>query len=243
MKYLLYLLTSLCAHLSYAQTSRIEVRYFDIHNQETPDTSAALYKQTIEIQSPLNDNKGTLFYYIDDTLMTIAPSNNLEQKMWYGNVTHYRPTGELLTTSMYKNGMKHGRTLQFFLNGQAAVKAYFMNDSMISAAFYTQEGKDTSENLFRRRPVAHPDYKKIINTNLRYPTAAKNAGIAGRIMVAIIIDKDGSILQIEVEKHPGGGLAEEAVRVISLLPNFTPGIIDGLAAKDLLRIPIDFKLE
>ena len=85
-------------------------------------------------------------------------------------------------------------------------------------------------------------YQDIINQNLRYPAMARANGIEGRVMVSFVVEADGSITDVRFEKDPGGGLGEEAVRVVRLLPKFTPALLAGKPVKSRFRIPISFSL-
>ena len=65
-----------------------------------------------------------------------------------------------------------------------------------------------------------------INKNFRYPEFAQKTGIQGRVFVQFIIDKDGSIVGIRT-RGPHPILEIEAKRIISILPKFIPGYVDG----------------
>ena len=81
-----------------------------------------------------------------------------------------------------------------------------------------------------------------INKNFRYPEFAQKTGIQGRVFVQFIIDKDGSIVGIKT-RGPHPILEIEAKRIISLLPKFIPGHVDGKAVRVPFSMPITFKLQ
>lgn len=87
------------------------------------------------------------------------------------------------------------------------------------------------------------NYQHIINQALRYPVLAKSNEIEGTVMLSFVVETDGSVTDIKYEKDPGGGLAEEAVRVIKLLPKFTPAVLGGKPVRSRHRIPIIFSLQ
>ena len=78
--------------------------------------------------------------------------------------------------------------------------------------------------------------------NFRYPEFAQKTGIQGRVFVQFIIDKDGSIVGIRT-RGPHPILEIEAKRIISILPKFIPGYVDGKAVKVPFSMPITFKLQ
>ena len=81
-----------------------------------------------------------------------------------------------------------------------------------------------------------------INKNFRYPEFAQKTGIQGRVFVRFIIDKDGSIVGIRT-RGPHPILEIEAKRIISILPKFIPGYVDGKAVRVPFSVPITFKLQ
>ena len=81
-----------------------------------------------------------------------------------------------------------------------------------------------------------------INKNFRYPEFAQKTGIQGRVFVQFIIDKDGSIVGIKT-RGPHPILEIEAKRIISILPKFIPGYVDGKAVRVHLSTSITFKLQ
>ena len=81
-----------------------------------------------------------------------------------------------------------------------------------------------------------------INKNFRYPEFAQKTGIQGRVFVQFIIDKDGSIVGIKT-RGPHPILEIEAKRIISILPKFIPGYVNGKAVRVPFSMPITFKLQ
>lgn len=85
---------------------------------------------------------------------------------------------------------------------------------------------------------------KHIKKNQQYPEKAMEDGIQGRVSVLFVIDKDGSITNVQVRGPKGGELLEkEAQRVIEKLPKFKPGMQRGKPVKVKYSQPITFKLQ
>jgi periplasmic protein TonB len=77
-----------------------------------------------------------------------------------------------------------------------------------------------------------------------YPEAAKLNNITGRVMVKMVIEKDGSVSHVEILQGVDPLLDAEAVRVVSTLPKFEkPGILKGKPVAVNYMIPITFKLQ
>jgi protein TonB len=83
---------------------------------------------------------------------------------------------------------------------------------------------------------------KYLSTNTSYPTAAREAGISGIVYVTFIIETDGSVSSIAVLRSVAGGCTEEAVRVVSEMPTWTPGKQRGKPVRVRMNLPVKFTL-
>lgn len=83
---------------------------------------------------------------------------------------------------------------------------------------------------------------KFVANNVKYPQEAKDKEIDGRVFVSFVVEKDGSVSNVKVLRGIGGGCDEEAVRVISAMPKWKPGIKDGKPVRVSYMMPINFKL-
>jgi TonB family C-terminal domain len=93
-------------------------------------------------------------------------------------------------------------------------------------------------------PEAGYDPNAFVYKNIVYPAAAKENDIQGRVTVQFVVNEDGSISGARVVgKKFGGGLEEEAVRVVSKMPPWKPGKQNGRPVKVYYTLPISFKLE
>ena len=83
---------------------------------------------------------------------------------------------------------------------------------------------------------------KFVSENVKYPQEAKDKDIAGRVFVSFVVEKDGSVSTVKVMRGIGGGCDEEAVRVVSSMPKWKPGIKDGKPVRVSYMMPLNFKL-
>jgi len=84
---------------------------------------------------------------------------------------------------------------------------------------------------------------KFVGKNLKYPNQARRMGIEGKVFVQFVVDKDGSLTEIEAVKKIGGGCDEEAVRVMSMAPKWNPGKQRGKPVRVRMILPIHFRLD
>lgn len=83
---------------------------------------------------------------------------------------------------------------------------------------------------------------KYLTDNIRYPEAAKKAGIQGRVIVQFVVDKDGSIKNVRTLRGVNSDLDAEAIRVIQSMPKWKPGTQKGEPVKVKYTIPVMFRI-
>jgi TonB family protein len=83
----------------------------------------------------------------------------------------------------------------------------------------------------------------FVAKNIVYPQEARDKEISGRVFVSFIVEKDGSVNEVNVKKGIGGGCDEEAVRVVKAMPKWKPGKMKGEAVRVSYQMPIFFKLQ
>lgn len=84
-----------------------------------------------------------------------------------------------------------------------------------------------------------------VGKNFRYPAVARENNIQGTVYVQFTIEKDGSVSSVKAVRGQdlGGGLAEEAVRVVQNMPAWTPGEQNGRKVKVSYTLPIFCRLQ
>jgi TonB family protein len=83
-------------------------------------------------------------------------------------------------------------------------------------------------------------FYEFLANNIQFPKEAIKRKIRGNVFVSFVIEKDGSVTNVEVVRGLGGGTDEEAVRVLKLSPKWEPGMQDGKPVKVRYNIPIKF---
>lgn len=92
-------------------------------------------------------------------------------------------------------------------------------------------------------PAYNGDMQQYLANNVRYPEQARNAGIEGRVIVEFVIDEEGRVTMVHVVRGIGGGCDEEALRVVSAMPKWTPGKQNGRAVKVFFSLAVKFVLQ
>jgi len=108
--------------------------------------------------------------------------------------------------------------------------------------------EEVSEEVFtivEQKPEPDGGFKtfyEYVGKNLDYPAQATRMGIEGKVFVQFIVEKDGSLTDIEVVKGIGAGCDEEALRVLKNSPKWIPGKQRGIPVRVKMIFPIMFKL-
>lgn len=89
---------------------------------------------------------------------------------------------------------------------------------------------------------AGQSFPRWVNENLHYPQEAVKDSLQGRVTLQFTIEKDGSVTDVHVLRGCAPILDEEAVRVVSQSPKWTPGSINGEPVRVVFNFPVLFQL-
>ena len=91
-------------------------------------------------------------------------------------------------------------------------------------------------------PGGPAEMMRFIGRHLRYPEEQLKEGIQGRVVVQFYVDTLGHVCDPKIVRGKDSALDKEALRVVSLFPDFTPGRLNGKKVNVLMTLPIIFKL-
>lgn len=80
-----------------------------------------------------------------------------------------------------------------------------------------------------------------VGQNIVYPEIAAKNGVKGRVVLQFVIEKDGSVTEVEVLRGVDPALDAEAVRVVSMSPKWNPGKVDGQPVRVSFTFPLLFR--
>ena len=84
---------------------------------------------------------------------------------------------------------------------------------------------------------------EYLQSNIRYPVIAKETNIQGKVFVSFVIEKDGTVTDVQVLRGIGGGCDEEAMRVVREMPRWIPGKQRGVPVRVKYNLPVKFVLQ
>ena len=85
--------------------------------------------------------------------------------------------------------------------------------------------------------------RQFIGKNFEFPEMAKQMGIQGKVWVSFVIDKDGKVTNVKVDRGVDKLLDEEAIRVVRMMPKMSPAKVGGRPVKMSYTLPINARLQ
>ena len=92
-------------------------------------------------------------------------------------------------------------------------------------------------------PGGMPALMKWLSNNIRYPEAAQQNDVQGRVIVKFVVEKDGSVSQAQIVKGVDKDLDKEALRVVNKMPKWQAGKNNGVAVRSYFTLPVNFRLQ
>ena len=125
------------------------------------------------------------------------------------------------------------------------LKALFISILIFDSA---EIGYGQVNTIFPCEPGCTPEYPGgemaldyFIKSHIKYPDWAKENEPIGRVVVGFIVNEDGSLSDFSIKKSFSPEIDSEALRVVMLLPKFTPALNRGMTAKSSYVLPIIFR--
>ena len=91
-------------------------------------------------------------------------------------------------------------------------------------------------------PGGAAEFMKWLTKNLRYPASAQSQQVKGRVVAQFIVNKDGSVTDLEVTEHLNHACDNEVLRVLRMMPKWEPGLMDAKPCRTKVCIPVVFNL-
>lgn len=92
-------------------------------------------------------------------------------------------------------------------------------------------------------PGGNTAMMKYLSDNIKYPVIAQENGIQGRVITNFVVERDGSITDVQVVRGVDPSLDKEAVRVIQSMPKWKPGKQRGSTVRVRFTLPVVFRLQ
>lgn len=176
--------------------------------------------------------------------------SNFEMQVPTGPYFLYTDQGIPKSEGHYSNGKKDGVWVKYDEEGEPdEIVIFDMGNELSSRQLEIkdpveakdEEGKPLIDKL-PSFPESQQGWFNHLQNNLRYPVEAKRNGYSGAVFVKFIITKEGYVIAPKVVKSPALSLGYEAVRVVSISPNWLPAESRGNPVDSFIQMRIVFAL-
>ena len=210
---------------------------FDYH---TPYSSVAGFNSYLRMNSklPANMVKDAYNYKIDLSMKVDAKGKISEISV--SGTDNQELVGQLTKLAKRSkwdpgevNGKKHQYTIYTTVNYIRIVKPDKGNDSVES---FVEE----NPKFMGGDPAI--GFRQWVAQRLEYPRDCRDGRIEGRVIVAFVVEKDGSLSNFEIIQSPHDSLSQEAIRVVSSSPKWAPARQKNKEVRLRFILPVEFKL-
>ena len=91
-------------------------------------------------------------------------------------------------------------------------------------------------------PGGEAECFKWLSEHIKYPSICQEQGVQGRVIVAFVVNRDGSIVDVKTLRTPDPNLAKEAERVVKMMPKWKPARQGNKTVRSRFNLPVMFRL-
>ena len=92
-------------------------------------------------------------------------------------------------------------------------------------------------------PGGNAALMEYLSKNVKYPVVAQENGVQGRVVVSFVVERDGSITDVNIVRSVDPSLDREAARVVSSMPKWITGKQNGSTVRVKYNVPVQFRLQ
>lgn len=241
MKSILTIIFVYCIGSAIAQTDTV-IKYFNSDWEETGAADFDYFRKSFN-----SDGVWTVIdYYKSGAVQMTGSYKSKKEKKRNGYFTYFRENGQINNSGQYKKDKKVDEWIYYHENGNISSKEFFKKDKLQSYKFFEEDGTEKQGDYDYETPPQYPggmeEMYKFMGDEIAYPQQALDNNIQGKVYVRFVVDKDGSLTDIEVINGVHSLLDREAVRVISMMPKWNPGKQHNRAVRVRYTIPINFTI-
>lgn len=199
------------------------------------------------LQFTMNANKAMVEAYTSGKISWNDPRMEKQiESLKDGTYKEWYENGQLCKEIEYKEGKMKGHYISYWENGQIKREEYIGTDKSVEGKCFDQFGngiKYTPIEQMPEFPGGEAMLFRFLANNVKYPIIMANQDIQGKVIVQFTVEKDGSLSDIKILRklHPAGD--KEAIRIISIMPKWKPGIKEDEPAATTYTLPINFILQ
>lgn len=242
MKYILTITLCIVSLISYGQ----DTTYYDYDWNKVSSMNKAHYYEVIQRDQVDTNRVNETIYYKSGQKRTEKNYSVYKDKKLDGKFKQWYESGQLRKDIDYKDGKLNGTLITYWDNGIPKRVDIYENDKFISGRCTNPDGKEITHYDYEKIPEFPGGMNGFMNylvKEIKYPKKSKRKGIEGRVLLSFIVNKDGSISDIEIVQSVNDELDKEAIRVVKTMPKWEPGMQDGETVRVAFNLPINYSLK
>lgn len=257
----LSVLFSLCSCCCFGQTNDKSLEYYDAGNKAFAEKNYQLADSLFTISLQLKPHPDTYYNramvrkklenkegYCSDLNNASLYGDKEAKKLFWKNCVEsdsaYYTKEEEITQDTSNYEYKQVRSKWLFSDRVALTKYNNKRELLVS---YNITNSDTLYGKCDKDPTyigGEGALLQFISSNIKYPPIERDNGIQGKAYITFIVDKEGNVTNVELLKGIKGApnCNKEALRVVSMMPKWKPGVVNEKPVKCKFILPVTFKL-
>jgi TonB family protein len=168
-----------------------------------------------------------------------------------GSRIGYYESGKVKYKYQYIDALKEGDQFYYLENGEIEKTEFYSKGDLVSTKVKNEVTLEKDKNyddvftVVEKMPEYPGGYEKMfeyLGRTIRYPGQARELGAKGKVYVQFIVEKDGSISELDVIRGIGEGCDEVALQAVENMPTWSPGEQRGTPVRVRFILPVNFTL-
>ncbi|MES2559294.1 MAG: TonB family protein [Bacteroidota bacterium] len=186
-----------------------------------------------------------------DSFVYFHPNGNIERTGRYeknlraGKWVYYFEDSKLDAEGSFIDDKKTGLWTYYHTNGQKSSDEESAEDELQKIQAWLPDGTATKDTCTEQRPMVVGGEEALmhfLSKNINYPPDAQENNITGKVIISFIVDSNGNHSGYEVLRSPWQSLERETLRIVKLMPQFTPYCSHNRKLSLRYTLPVVFRL-
>ena len=163
----------------------------------------------------------------------------------------YYESGKVKYKFQYIDALKEGDQFYYLENGELEKTEFYTKGDLVSTKVknvVTIEKDKNYDNVFTvvekmpEFPGGMEGLMEYLSKSIKYPHQARELGVKGKVYIQFIVEKNGSITELDVIRGIGEGCDEIALQAVEDMPTWSPGEQRGIPVRVRFVLPVNFTL-
>lgn len=219
--------------------------YFDGSDRELTSIEGAEEYGVLLHDSLQKDRAVERRYKMDNTPVSEITYFPFSQKVRNGKSRYWNDQGKIKQEIDYEEGKIHGEVMTWYPNGQMLRHDRFDEHDFVSGTCWDSVGVEIEHFDFMVMPTFRGGDEhlfKYLGENIVYPEKARLRNEQGVVYIQFVVSKTGELSEYRILRGVTEALDNETIRVVSNMPKWEPGLIDGQPASFNFNLPVRYSL-